>query len=110
MDRNLGASQVATSSTDANAYGDLYVSPEDTAGAMNNDTVAARVVKRGHRGGQVRYAGVIVDIIERGREQFVGTLRKDRGLWLVQPEGKGFYRGHLIDINTFQFIYEYIIG
>jgi hypothetical protein len=24
MDRNLGASQVATSSTDANAYGDLY--------------------------------------------------------------------------------------
>ena len=24
MDRNLGANQVATSSTDANAYGDLY--------------------------------------------------------------------------------------
>lgn len=80
-----------------NAYGDLYVGPADTGSAMNNDTVVARAVKKGHRDGQVRYAGVIVDIIERGSDRFVGTLRKDRGLWLVQPEGKGFYRPILVD-------------
>ena len=44
-----------------NAYGDLYVSPGDTAGAMNNDTVVARAVKKGHRDGQARYSGVITD-------------------------------------------------
>ena len=32
-----------------NAYGDLYVSAQDTGGAMNNDTVVARAVKKGHR-------------------------------------------------------------
>ena len=82
---------------EANAYGDLYVSPEDTAGAMNNDTVVARAVKKGHRDGQVRYSGVIIDIIERGSDRFVGTLTRNKGLWLVQPEGKGFYRSVLVD-------------
>ena len=80
-----------------NAYGDLYVSQEDTAGAMNNDTVVARAVKKGHRDGQVRYSGVIIDIVERGSDRFVGTLTRNKGLWLVQPEGKGFYRSVLVD-------------
>jgi ribonuclease R len=80
-----------------NAYGDLYVAPEDIGGAMNNDTVAARAVKKGHRGGEIRYSGIIVDIIERGNERFVGTLVRNKGLWLVQPEGRGFYPSILID-------------
>ncbi|MEN8128502.1 MAG: RNB domain-containing ribonuclease, partial [Planctomycetota bacterium] len=80
-----------------NAYGDLYVGAEDTAGAMNNDTVIARAVKKGHRGGQARYSGVITDIVERGNSRFVGTLTRHKGLWLVQPEGKGFYRSILVD-------------
>ncbi|MCI0498552.1 MAG: ribonuclease R [Planctomycetales bacterium] len=82
---------------DLNAYGDLYVSPEDTGGAMNNDTVVARVVKRGHRLGQARYAGVIIDIVERGSNRFVGTLQRNSGFWFVQPEGKGFYRPVIVD-------------
>ncbi|MBL7214421.1 MAG: ribonuclease R [Phycisphaerae bacterium] len=80
-----------------NAYGDLYVSPEDTAGAMNNDTVVARAVKKGHRDGQMRYSGIIIDIIERGSERFVGTLVRNKGLWMVQPEGKGFFPSILVD-------------
>lgn len=80
-----------------NAYGDLYVAPEDTGGAMNNDTVVARSVKKGHRDGQVRYSGIIVDIVERGNERFVGTLVRNKGLWLVQPEGKGFFPSILVD-------------
>ncbi len=80
-----------------NAYGDLYVSPEDTAGAMNNDTVVARAVKKGHRDGQVRYSGIIIDIVERGSDRFVGTLLRHKGLWVVQPEGKGFFPSILVD-------------
>jgi len=84
----------------ANAYGDLFVSPADTGGAMNNDVVAARAVKKGHRDGQVRYSGIITDIIERGGDQFVGTLKREQKLWIVQPESKGFYRPVLIDDAT----------
>lgn len=80
-----------------NAYGDLYVAAADTGGAMNNDTVVARAVKKGHRDGQMRYAGVIIDIVERGADQFVGTLQKNKTLWFVQPEGKGHFEPILID-------------
>ena len=83
-----------------NAYGDLYVAPEDTGGAMNNDTVVARSVKKGHRDGQVRYSGIIIDIVERGNERFVGTLVRNKGLWLVQPEGKGFFPSILVGSDT----------
>ncbi|MHC4552617.1 MAG: ribonuclease R [Planctomycetota bacterium] len=83
-----------------NAYGDLYVAAADTAGAMNNDTVVARAIKKGHRDGQVRYAGVIIDIVERGTNQFVGTLQKNKSLWFVQPEGKGHFEPILIDDAT----------
>ena len=57
-----------------NAHGDLFVAPDDTAGAMNGDTVAARVEKRNFRG-QSRYSGVITEIIERGKDRFVGQLQ-----------------------------------
>ncbi|MBP8604596.1 MAG: ribonuclease R [Phycisphaerae bacterium] len=80
-----------------NAYGDLYVSPENTGGAMNEDTVVARVVKSGRRLGQVRYAGVIIDIVERGSSRFVGTLQRHQSFWYVQPEGRGFYRPIIVD-------------
>ncbi len=83
-----------------NAYGDLYVAPEETAGAMNNDVVVARSVKRGQRDGQTRYSGVIVDIIERGSDRFVGTLQRNKSLWYVQPEGKGFFSSILVDDAT----------
>lgn len=80
-----------------NAYGDLFVSPSDTAGAMNNDVVAARAIKKGRRDGQVRYSGIITDIIERGGDQFVGTLKREQGVWVVQPESRGFYRAIVVD-------------
>ncbi len=74
-----------------NAHGDLFVAPDDTAGAMNGDTVAARVEKRNFRG-QSRYSGVITEIIERGKDRFVGQLQRGSGGgWFIVPEGKGFY-------------------
>jgi len=86
-----------------NAHGDLFVPPDETAGAMNGDTVAAKVVKRNFRG-QSRYAGIITEIIERGNTRFVGLLCKaNGGGWYVTPEGKGFYPPVLVqDVEASQ--------
>jgi len=70
--------------------GDLFIPPDKTQGAMTGDTVAARVVKRGKRPGQMRYSGKIVEILQRAQNQFVGTLLKNAQGWIVQPDGRGF--------------------
>jgi ribonuclease R len=80
-----------------NAYGDLYVAPTDTAGAMSNDVVIARAVKKGTRDGQMRYSGIIQEIVERGSDRFVGTLQRNEDTWYVVPEGKGFFKPVLVE-------------
>lgn len=80
-----------------NAYGDLYVAPTDTAGAMSNDVVVARAVKKGTRDGQTRYSGIILEIVERGGGRFVGTLQRNQDTWFVVPEGKGFFKPVLVE-------------
>jgi len=83
-----------------NAHGDLFVPPDETAGAMNNDIVAARVVRKDFRG-QMRFSGVITEIIERGSDRFVGLLQRDSGGgWYVVPEGKGYFPSILIQDAT----------
>ncbi|MDO8303300.1 MAG: RNB domain-containing ribonuclease, partial [Sedimentisphaerales bacterium] len=72
-----------------NAHGDLFIAPGSTAEAMTGDTVTARVIERGKRDGQMRYAGEIIQILERGRNQFVGTLQYQNGFWFVKPDGTG---------------------
>jgi ribonuclease R len=78
-----------------NAHGDLFIPPDETAGAMNGDIVAAKVVRKNFRG-ENRFSGVITEIIERGKGRFVGLLQKNGGVWLVVPEGKGFFPPLLI--------------
>lgn len=70
--------------------GDLFIPPDATQGTMTGDIVAARVVKKGKRLGQMRYSGKIVEILQRGQSQFVGTLLKTAQGWIVQPDGRGF--------------------
>ncbi len=72
-----------------NAHGDLYISESETAGAMSGDTVVARVVKRGKRGGETIYSGRIVEISDRGTRQVAGTLERVEGAWFVVPDGRG---------------------
>jgi ribonuclease R len=74
---------------EANAHGDLFIRPGATMEAMTGDTVMARVMERGKREGQMRYAGEIIQILERGRNQFVGTLLYQNGFWFVKPDGTG---------------------
>jgi ribonuclease R len=57
--------------------------------AMTGDVVAAKVVEKSTRGEQIRYSGRIIEIVQRGRNRFVGTLMRKPEGWLVQPDGSG---------------------
>lgn len=77
--------------------GDLFIGPGGTAGAMTGDTVIAKAVKKGMRAGQMRYRGEIVEILERGRDKFVGTLKKAGSQWFVEADGKGFFQPIIVN-------------
>ena len=70
-----------------NAHGDLFIPPDRTAGAMTGDRVTARVYQQGRREGERMFAGEIVEILQRGRNRFVGTLQNADGTWFVLPDG-----------------------
>ena len=73
------------------AHGDLFVPAGDTMDAMSGDVVRADVVhSRSGGGGRDRspYVGVIVEILERKRTSFTGTVKKSGGNWLAFPDGK----------------------
>ncbi|MFC1781161.1 ribonuclease R [Planctomycetota bacterium] len=76
---------------EANAQGDLFIPPDDTAEAMTGDIVLAKVKQQGKRGGQMRYSGQVIKILERSQNKFVGTLTKKPEGWMVQPEGASFF-------------------
>ncbi|UCC23068.1 MAG: ribonuclease R [Planctomycetota bacterium] len=80
-----------------NSHGDLFIPPDATAEAMTGDIVAARVVRKGRRGGQMRYAGKVMEILERAQNKFVGTLSKEKIGWIVQPDGTGFLEPISVD-------------
>jgi ribonuclease R len=72
------------------SHSDLFIPPGDTGTAVTGDIVAAKIVKRGRRGGQMRYTGRVIEILQRGSGRIVGTLSKSKEGWLVRPEGKGY--------------------
>jgi ribonuclease R len=83
-----------------NLQGDLFIPPSATAEAMTGDIVAAKVVQRGKRAGQMRCSGRVVEILERAQNKVVGTLMKQSGGWIVQPDGKGFIEPISVDDVT----------
>lgn len=70
-----------------NAHGDLYIPQGNNMGAITGDTVEARVLRRGKRGGKMLYEGRITRIVTRGASQFVGQLCHDFNRWFVRPDG-----------------------
>ncbi len=79
------------------SHGDLFVPPSATGDAMTGDIVAAKVVKKGKRAGQMRYSGKVVEILERAQNRFVGTLLKQPEGWIVQPDGTSFFEPISVD-------------
>jgi ribonuclease R len=69
------------------SHGDLYIAQEDMLDAVTGDRVRCTLVRRGMRDGKQSIGGRIVEIVERGNNRFVGQLRREGGLWIVQPDG-----------------------
>jgi ribonuclease R len=74
-----------------NSHGDLFIPPTAKADAMTGDIVIAKVERKGKRGGEMRYSGEILEVLERAQNRFVGTLLKRPEAWLVEPDGKSFF-------------------
>lgn len=69
-------------------YGDLFIPPGAGRDAITGDTVVARIAKRGHGPAGARVEGEIIEILERGRNRFVGELVKEGKTWSVLADGK----------------------
>jgi len=74
-----------------NSHGDLFIPPTAKADAMTGDIVIAKVKRQGKRGGEMRYSGEIIEVLERAQNKLVGTLVKHPETWLVEPDGKSFF-------------------
>ncbi len=83
-----------------NSHGDLFIPPDGTCEAMTGDIVSAKVIRKGKRAGQMRYSGKVVEVLERARNRFVGTLRREAEGWLVVPDGTGFLEPISVDDVT----------
>lgn len=77
-------------------FGDLFIPPGHHGGAVSGDRVVARVRKKGKRNGEMVYEGRVVDILERGRGQFVGTVQRKKDRYFIQADNNAFPQPILI--------------
>jgi len=80
--------------------GDLFIPRGRTRDAISGDRVRASVIRqqwraktRADRSGVI---GQIEEVLERGREHFVGMLFERGGSWFVQPSGRSLHEPVLI--------------
>ncbi len=80
--------------------GDLFVPRGSVRDAISGDRVRAEVVRQEWRAkakpGRSGVIGRIVEVTERGHDQFVGTLLKRGTNWFVKPDGRSLYDPVLI--------------
>lgn len=68
------------------SQGDVFVGPNDLAGAMNGDTVIVRVSQRTSDDRGERAEGTVIRILERAVKQVVGTFNAGRHFGFVIPD------------------------
>jgi ribonuclease R len=73
--------------TDPTSREDLFIPEGENAGAMTGDVVRAKITSRGQRDGKAMYSGRVTEILQRTLKRFVGSLAKNRGEWVVMPDG-----------------------
>lgn len=74
---------------EASAHGDLFVPNGRSGEAMPGDKVKARLVKD-RRGGPNKgsgFIGQIIEVIQRADKAYVGTLKKQGRIWIVEVDG-----------------------
>lgn len=67
---------------------DVYISAENLNGAMHNDRVLIRLLKRNGRSKE----GEVVKILERANKTVVGTFERDKNFGFVVPDDKRIYQ------------------
>lgn len=75
---------------------DIVISPFNTNGAMHGDKVKVKVLSRKRNDG--RDEGEVIDIIQRGRTEFAGTIRIERRVAFVTTDNKKF-RDFIVPID-----------
>ena len=83
--------------SEPNAHGDLFIPEGESLDALTGDTVVAKVMQRGRRDGRDIYHGRIVEVVERGRNRFVGELNHAEDVWFVAPQGHAMTDPIVID-------------
>ena len=72
--------------------GDLFIPPNAVRDGISGDRVRAKVIRRAGRGrgpgDRKSLFGRIVEVLERGQDQFVGVLLERGGQWFVDPDGR----------------------
>ena len=81
----------------SHSHGDLFVPPGKTLDAITGDTVLAKIVKRGKRGGKMIHEGRIIEVLNRGQNHFVGELCHELGRWFVRPDGNTLHAPVFVD-------------
>ncbi len=67
--------------------GDVFIPPDAVADALSGDTVRVATTSY-RRNGEMQTSGSILEVLERRRSTFTGTIFKRGSLWLVQPDGR----------------------
>lgn len=75
---NRGAGFVITDDEEA----DIYIAPQNVGQALSGDRVRARITSRG----KTRLEGVIIEVLERERTQFVGTIEMHEKFAFLVPD------------------------
>ena len=75
--------------------GDVFVPFGQSADAVDRDTVRVRV-KRGRQGPRLRLSGSVIEVVERKRHRFVGTLVKHGKKDFVEVDGGEFDKPILV--------------
>ncbi len=75
--------------------GDLFIPRGSVRDAVSGDKVRAEVIHQAWRGkahkSRSEYVGRILEVLERGQDNFVGVLVKRKNTWLVKPDGKSLH-------------------
>lgn len=74
--------------SDNEDYEDVFIKKDQLKGAHNKDRVRIELIKERQKGRNAE--GKVVEILERAKEEIVGTYQKNKGFGFVIPDDRSF--------------------
>ena len=78
---------------------DVLINSEHTLSALAGDTVKI-IITRNRDGRQSE--GKIIEIVERAKEEFVGTIKQIRSQWFFTPDSTKIPNDYFIEISEYR--------